>query len=308
MALFKRIGLFLLVNICVVLTLSFVIQLLGLQPYLTKQGLNAKALAIFCLVWGMGGALISLLMSKFIAKSMMGIKILSESPSDPTYLKLVMTTKRLAQRAGLKHTPEIGIYNSNELNAFATGPSQRHSLVAVSSGLLNKMTDDELEGVLAHELAHIKNGDMVTMTLLQGIVNAFVMFLARILAFFLSQRGKGDNARTSLGSYMLLVYLFEIIFLIAGSLVIAAFSRFREFRADKGGAQTAGTMKMIAALERLRQETSYKESVNRNEVKEQPALAYMKISSYKPHGFTRFFASHPPLEERIKRLRNAHVI
>ncbi len=238
---------------------------------------------------------------------MMGIKVLSDTPQDPSYLKLVMMTKRLSQRAGLKHVPEIGVYMSPELNAFATGPTQKHSLVAVSSGLLQRMSDDELEGVLAHELAHIKNGDMVTMTLLQGIVNAFVMFLARILAFFLTQRGKSDNARSSYGSYVLLVYLFEIVFLIAGSLVISAFSRFREFRADKGGAEVAGTLKMIAALERLKQETSYKESIRESEVKDQPALAYLKISSYKPHGITRFFASHPPLEERIKRLRQRVV-
>lgn len=304
MAYFKRIGLFLLVNICVVLTLSVLIQLLGVQPYLTKQGINPKALLIFCFIWGMGGALISLLMSKFIAKSMMGIRILSQTPQDPSYFKLVMATRRLSERAGLKHTPEVGVYNSDEMNAFATGPTQKHSLVAVSSGLLNKMSDDELEGVLAHEIAHIKNGDMVTMTLLQGVVNAFVMFLARLLAFFFSQKGKSENARGSMGSYVLLVYLFEIVFLIAGSLVIAAFSRFREFRADKGGADVAGRLKMIAALERLKQQTSYKASVHENEMKDQPALAYLKISSYKPKGFSRFFASHPPLEERIERLRN----
>jgi heat shock protein HtpX len=300
----KRIGLFLLVNICVVLTLSFIINLLGLKPYLTKQGLDPVSLLIFCFIWGMGGAFISLQMSRFIAKSMMGIQILNDHPSSAHYLKLVMTTKRLCEKAGLKYTPEIGVYNSQELNAFATGPSERRSLIAVSSGLLNKMTDDELEGVLAHEIAHIKNGDMVTMTLLQGVVNAFVMFLARILAYFLASRGKNNDSRSmSWGSYMMLVYLFEIVFLIAGSMVIAAFSRFREFRADKGGAQTAGTLKMVAALERLKNELYYKDPQHAPQTKEQPALAYMKISGHKPHGFTRLFASHPPLEERIRRLK-----
>lgn len=304
MNLIKRLGLFLLVNIAVMLTLSVLINILGIKPYLTKKGLDVSSLLIFCLIWGMGGAFISLQLSKFMAKTFMGIKILSDSPSNPTYSKLVMMTHRLASRAGMKYTPEIGVYDSAELNAFATGPSQRRSLVAVSSGLLQKMTDDELEGVLAHELAHIKNGDMVTMTLLQGVINAFVMFLARILAFALSSRGKNQDSRSSLGSYMLFVYLFEVVFLIAGSLVIAAFSRYREFRADKGGAENAGTYKMIAALERLKQENFYKAPRPENEGKQQPAFAYLKISGHKPHGFTRLFASHPPLEERIARLRH----
>lgn len=300
----KRIGLFLIVNILVVVTLSIVMNLLGVRPYLTSHGLDPKSLLIFCFVWGMGGAFISLQLSKFMAKSMMGIKILNDNPSNPSYVKLVMTTKRLCQRAGLKGIPEIGIYESAELNAFATGPSEKRSLIAVSTGLLYKMTDDELEGVLAHEIAHIKNGDMVTMTLLQGVINAFVMFLARILAYFLSSKGKNENSRSSYGSYMMLVWVFEIIFMIAGSMVIAAFSRFREFRADKGGAQVAGTIKMVAALERLKQELFYKDPAhNPSQPKEQPALAYMKISGHKPSGFTRLFASHPPLEERIARLK-----
>lgn len=299
----KRIGLFLMVNILVVLTLSVVMNLLGVRPYLTKHGIDPMALLIFCFIWGMGGAFISLQLSKFMAKSFMGIRILNEEPSNPNYLRLVMTTKRLCHKAGLKHIPEIGIYESSELNAFATGPSQKRSLVAVSSGLLYKMNDDELEGVLAHEIAHIKNGDMVTMTLLQGVVNAFVMFLARILAFFMTSRGKNENARSSYGSYMLFVWLFEIVFMIAGSMLIAAFSRYREFRADKGGAETAGTLKMVAALERLKQELFYKDPAHAPQTKEQPALAYMKISGHKPSGLMRFFASHPPLEERIARLK-----
>lgn len=300
---FKRIGLFLLVNLCVVLTLSVLIQALGLKPYLTKEGLDPLSLLVFCFIWGMGGAFISLLMSKFLAKSMMGIQILNDNPTNPTYQNLVRMVRQLSQKAGLKQVPEIGVYQAQELNAFATGPSQRHSLVAVSSGLLAAMTDDELEGVLAHELAHIKNGDMVTMTLLQGVVNAFVMFLARILAFALTSKGKNNSSRSSFGSYYLFVFVFELIFLAAGSLVIAAFSRWREFRADKGGAQTAGTLKMVAALERLRKQASYNNQTT-SELKEQPALAYLKISSRKSSGFRRFFASHPPLEERIARLKS----
>jgi heat shock protein HtpX len=299
----KRIGLFLVVNFCVVITLSLLINLLGVKPYLTKQGLDPKSLLIFCLIWGMGGAFISLQLSKFMAKSFMGIKVLNDNPQNASYQKLVMLTKRLCQKAGLKYTPEIGVYESSELNAFATGPSEKRSLIAVSSGLLYKMTDDELEGVLAHEIAHIKNGDMVTMTLLQGVVNAFVMFLARILAFALLSRGKNENSRPSAGSYMLFVFLFEVIFMIAGSMVVAAFSRFREFRADQGGAKTAGTLKMVAALERLKSEIFYKDPVHATQAKEQPALAYLKISGHTPHGLMRFFASHPPLEERIARLK-----
>ncbi len=303
MNMFKRIGLFLLVNLCVVLTLSFLIQALGIKPYLTKNGLDTTSLLAFCFIWGMGGALISLQLSKFIAKSMMGIQILSDRPSSAQYTKLVHLVHRLSHLAGLKYIPEIGVYQSEEMNAFATGPSQKRSLIAVSSGLLNKMSDDELEGVLAHELAHIKNGDMVTMTLLQGVVNAFVMFLARILAYALTAKGRSNNSRPSYGSFMLFTYLFEIIFLIAGSIVIAAFSRYREFRADRGGAETAGKTNMIAALERLRLEVNKEAAHPAQAPKEQPALAYLKISSRKHSGWTRFFASHPPLEERIARLR-----
>jgi len=293
-------GLFLLVNFCVVMTLSLLIQLLGVKPYLTKSGLDVQSLLIFCLIWGMGGAMISLLLSKFMAKTLMGIKILGETPSNPAYIKLRSLVERLSLQAGLKTAPEIGIYESSELNAFATGPTEKHSLVAVSSGLLYRMEEDELEGVIAHELSHIKNGDMVTMTLLQGVVNAFVMFLARILAFAIASRGSKNDSRNHLsGSYYLFVYLFEIVFLIAGSLVIAAFSRFREFRADQGGASLAGKQKMIRALERLQKELSHPVT----QTKEQPALAYLKISSGKRPGFLKLFASHPPLEERIQRLR-----
>lgn len=300
----RRIGLFLILNICVVLTLSVLINLLGIKPYLTKHGLDVGSLLAFCFIWGMGGAFISLLLSKMMAKMLMHIQILNEHPSNPQYRELVSMVRRLSDKAGLKKMPEVGIYESHELNAFATGPSERSSLVAVSSGLLNRMDKDELEGVLAHEISHIKNGDMVTMTLLQGVVNAFVMFLARILAFALSSRGKSNDSRSVSGSYFLWVMLFEVVFMVLGSMVVAAFSRFREFRADKGGAQLAGTPRMIAALERLKNETAFARAQN-EETKQAPAYAYLKISSGRPGGLTRLFASHPPLEERIDRLRKA---
>ena len=177
---FRRIGVFLLLNIAVIFTISVILRLFNVQPYLTQHGLDYQSLLIFCLIWGMGGAFISLALSRKMAKWSMKIKIVHPRSSNPQEEKLYNTVKQLAQKAKLKAIPEVGIFPSPQLNAFATGPTQKRSLVAVSSGLLQHMDDDELEGVLAHEIAHIANGDMVTMTLLQGVINAFVMFLARV--------------------------------------------------------------------------------------------------------------------------------
>ena len=177
----KRIMLFLFTNVLVMATVSIIVNLLGVNHYLTAYGLNWVALAIFCGVWGMAGAFVSLGMSRFIAKRAMGVQVLEPNSGHP----LVLMVAGLCQRAGLP-MPEVGIYNSPEINAFATGPSKRRSLVAVSSGLLNSMNKNELEGVLAHELSHIQNGDMVTMTLIAGVVNSFAMFLSRIISYFVS--------------------------------------------------------------------------------------------------------------------------
>ncbi len=300
MAVAKRIFLFLAINFLVMITLSGLLNLFHVQPYLQSYGLDIKSLMIFCLVWGMGGAFISLLLSKFMAKWMMGVRIIDAKEHDPELRRLSDTVHSLARDAHLPGMPEVGIFESPEPNAFATGATKRSSLVAVSTGLMRRMSQKELEGVIAHEITHIANGDMVTMALLQGVVNAFVMFLARVLAYVLSGLGKRSNNSSS-GSYMsyyVFTILFEVVFMILGSLIVAAFSRFREFRADRGGADLAGKEKMIAALESLQ-----KMQQIRDPRTDKPSFETMKISSGRKSGFMMLFASHPPLETRIERLR-----
>ena len=294
----KRIFLFLAVNFLVVITISVLLSVLGIQPYLSANGINYESLLAFCLIWGMGGAFISLALSKVMAKTLMGVRVIDPNTSDPTLRSLVRTVENLARAAGIP-TPEVGIYDSPEVNAFATGPTKKRSIVAVSSGLLNRMDQPEVEGVLSHEVAHIANGDMVTMTLIQGVVNAFVMFLARVIAFAAVQffRGRDENEGFSYGIYFLVQIVFEIIFMILGSIVIAWFSRMREFRADAGGARLGGRERMIGALEALQR------NVQVQDPQAQPALATLKISN--PNGIMRFFSTHPPLEDRIARLRAA---
>ncbi|GAB4186602.1 MAG: protease HtpX [Simkaniaceae bacterium] len=299
MQMFKRIFLFLAVNFFVVITLSIILSLFNIRPYLTAYGLDYTSLLIFCLIWGMGGALISLALSKIMAKWLMGVRIIPENPHSPQQQMLLKMIRRLAQEAKLKAVPEVGIFSSAAPNAFATGPTQNHSLVAVSTGLMEKMSPEELEAVLAHEISHIANGDMVTMTLLQGIVNAFVMFLARILAYVFSGFGRSnDNRGGSIMSYYLFTLLFEVVFMILGSLVVAAFSRYREFRADFGGARLTGKEKMIAALDKLRLSTRQKE-----ELEGKKSFQALMISTPTKFGIMRLFATHPPLDERIARLK-----
>ncbi len=295
----KRVGLYLFVNLLVIVTISLVLNILNIRPYLNRSGLNYEALMAFCLIWGMGGALISLALSKFMAKMMMGIKIIPPNSPDQSCRELLNKVQQLSRKAGLRAVPEVGIYDSPEVNAFATGPTQSHALVAVSTGLLQKMESDEVEGVLAHEVAHIANGDMVTMTLLQGIVNAFVMFLARVIAFVVMRGGRDEEESHGVGGfgYYILVFFLEMILMALGSLVVMAFSRFREYRADAGGAMLAGKEKMIAALERLENTHSIRDSHA-----EQAAVQALKISDGRSRFFA-LFASHPPLKERIRRLR-----
>ena len=299
---FKRIALFALVNIGVILTLNVLMAVLGVQPYLTNRGLNLEALMAFCLIWGMGGAFISLLLSRMMAKWFMGVQVIDSNPRDPELQWLVQTVHGLARSAGLPAMPEVGVYESSDLNAFATGPTKSRSLVAVSTGLLARMSREEVEGVLGHEVAHIANGDMVTMTLIQGVVNAFVMALARILGFAIAQAigGRRDDEGRSSGfstmAYHLSVFVLEMVFMILGTLVVAWFSRQREYRADAGGARLAGRGSMVRALQRLQAEY---ETLS---AESQPALATLKISS-RGSGLMRFFSTHPPLEERIARLQ-----
>lgn len=297
MAWLKRIGLFLLVNFLVVMTISILLSVFHVQPFLNQHGLDIPSLAIFCLIWGMGGAFISLWMSKMMAKWMLGVQVIDPLTKDPLQKELLQTVEVLTKKAGLP-MPEVGIYQSPEVNAFATGPSKKNSLVAVSTGLLQRMNEEETAGVLGHEVTHIANGDMVTMTLLQGVINAFVMFLARILAFVFTRllsRDKESSIATS-GFFYLFVFVFEIIFMILGTLIVARFSRFREFRADAGGARLAGKNSMISALRKLQQTYEIQDKKT-----QQPSIQAFKISSH--NGLFRLFASHPPLEERIARLQ-----
>lgn len=301
---FKRIGLFLAVNILVMFTISFILNILGVRPYLNANGLDMGSLMVFCLVWGMGGAFISLAMSRMMAKWMMGVQVIPPDVRDPELRELVQTVHQLAQAARLPKMPEVGIYDSPEVNAFATGPSKSRSLVAVSSGLLQRMSPDQVKGVLGHEIAHVANGDMVTMTLIQGVVNAFVMFLARIIAYGLTM-ARGNDSSEERGSPMMfhiVTFVLEMVFMVLGSMVVAWFSRYREYRADAGGARIAGRENMISALQGLQR--TVMEPVDPAHA--QPAISAMKISS-KPGGFALLFSTHPPLEERIERLKTARI-
>jgi heat shock protein HtpX len=292
---FKRIGFFFLTNILIMITISILVRVLGFNNYLTKAGLDYTSLAGFCLIWGMAGSIISLFLSKTMAKMSMGVK--EVSPNGP-YRGLYQTVQRLSKAAGIP-MPEVGIYESPEVNAFATGPSRSNALVAVSTGLLNQMNENEVDAVLGHEIAHVANGDMVTMTLIQGVVNAFGMFIARIIGYAASiALSKSDEEESSPNFLIqfIVTFVLEIIFSILGSMVVAYFSRLREFRADEGGAKFAGRQNMIAALERLKKYSS-------GPVDDRgAALASLKISS--SGGFLSLFSTHPPLEDRIRALKN----
>lgn len=288
----KRILLFLAVNFLVVITISVILNVLGIRPYLTAQGIDYNSLLVFCLVWGMGGAFISLLMSRAIAKWTMGVQLVDGRTGHAELDWLHATVRRLTQQANLP-MPEVGVYDSPEVNAFATGPSKSRSLVAVSSGLLRTMRREEVEGVLAHEVAHIQNGDMVTMTLIQGVVNAFVLFLARVIAFAVRQ---GTDSRNAYFLSFLVMIVLEIVFGFLGMIVVAWFSRAREFRADAGGAALAGKGNMIAALRRL---MDTRQLVDNSE----PAVATLKINGAR--NWMALISTHPPLEARIRALEQS---
>lgn len=298
----KRICLFLAVNVLVMVTISFLLNVFNIQPYLSTRGLNYSALMMFCLLWGMGGAFISLALSRVMARWMMGVQVIDPQRPEPQLQHLVQRVHQLAQGAGLQTMPQVGLYESDEINAFATGPSKSRALVAVSTGLLRRMNQSETDGVLAHEVAHIANGDMVTMTLVQGVVNAFAMFLARVIAFAVAQVAGGRSSDEEQGNgfssvtYFVTQLVLEIVFMILGSLVVAWFSRWREYRADRGGASLAGRERMIAALEALRR------NYDRIDPTAQPSAQTLKISN-RGTGLFRLFSTHPPLEERIARLQ-----
>ena len=292
-AMAKRILLFVVTNLAIVFTLTIVLQILGISGYVRVGGrLDLGALMTYSLIWGMGGAFISLLMSRWIAKMSMGVKLVDGSTGSPDLDWLYRTVQRLASQAQLP-MPEVGVYDSPEVNAFATGPSKSRSLVAVSTGLLRSMRQDEIEGVLAHELAHVKNGDMVTMTLIQGVVNAFVIFLARLIGSLV----RGSDSRNGQMLSFIVTMVLQVVLGFLGLIVVAWFSRAREFRADAGGAALAGRGNMISALRRLQ---GTHELVDTS----QPQLATLKISGARA---SMLFSTHPPLEERIAALERLHA-
>jgi heat shock protein HtpX len=286
----KRIFLFLATNIAVLAVMTVVLSLLGVDRFLTGTGLNLPMLLVFSVVVGFTGSIFSLLISKPMAKWSTGARVI-DAPSSSTELWLVDTVTRLAQRAGIA-TPEVALYEG-EPNAFATGAFKNSALVAVSTGLLESMSKDEVEAVLGHEIAHVANGDMVTMTLIQGVVNTFVVFLSRVVGYAVDRALSRDNDRGPGIGYMVAVMVSQIVFGIGASMIVAWFSRHREFRADAGSAKLLGSSQpMVNALARLG-------GVDTSSLPER--MATLGIQD-KP-GFMSLFSTHPPIEERIAALR-----
>jgi heat shock protein HtpX len=287
----KRVLLFLVTNVAILLVLSVTMRLLGIDGYLTNQGLDFSNLLVFAAILGFGGSFISLAISKWSAKRMTGAQVISE-PRSEVERWLMDTVARQAKAAGIG-MPEVAIYDSPEVNAFATGMSRNSSLVAVSTGLLQQMTRQEAEAVLAHEVSHVANGDMVTLTLIQGVVNTFVIFLSRVIgnivdkAVFRTENGHGP-------AFWITTIIAELVLGVLASMVVMWFSRQREYRADAGGASLAGRDKMIAALQRLQA---------RQQAPQLPGEMRAFGIAGGGRGLMRFFVSHPPLEERIAALR-----
>jgi heat shock protein HtpX len=290
----KRIILLVGTNLAILLMLSIAAHLLGLDSWIASRGGSFGGLLAFAALFGFGGAFVSLLLSKWIAKRTMGVRII-EQPASGVEAWLLETVRGQAQAAGIG-MPEVGIFDSPAPNAFATGARRDASLVAVSTGLLQTMRRQEVEAVLAHEISHVANGDMVTLTLIQGVLNTFVIVLARVVGGAVDRmlsRGEGERGP----GYFIAVLVSELLLGVLASLIVMAFSRHREFRADSGGARLAGTGNMISALESLKR--SYGEPL------QAPQLAALGISGTVGKGFKRLFMSHPPLEERIEALRAA---
>ncbi len=293
---FKRIALFLATNLAVLALLSIVMAVL--QNYFGVTLGNTGSLLVFATVFGFGGSFISLMTSKWMAKRSTGAHVI-EQPRNESEQWLVNTVRRQAEAAGIK-MPEVAIYDGPEINAFATGPSRNNSLVAVSTGLLRAMNRDEAEAVLGHEVSHVANGDMVTMALIQGVLNTFVIVLSRVIGRVIDNFISGNREGGGVGiGYFVIVFILDMIFGLFASMIAMWFSRHREFRADAGGARLAGRDKMIAALQRLSQ--TYGESTLPKTVQA------FGISGAVGHGLRRLLMSHPPLEERIQTLRNAPV-
>lgn len=285
----KRILYFLATNVAIVLVLSVTMRILGVEPYLNANGLDLGNLLAFAAIMGFGGAFISLAISKWTAKRMSGAVVIEEART-PTEIWLMKTVRQQADAVGIK-MPEVAVFDSPEVNAFATGMTKNSSLVAVSTGLLNAMSKDEAEAVLAHEVSHIANGDMVTLTLIQGVVNTFVMFLSRVIGYavdkiiFKTERGTGP-------AFFVTMIVAELILGVLASIIVMWFSRQREFRADAGAAKLTSTNKMIAALERLK-------------VQHEPSALPKQMAAFGiSGGMGKLFSSHPALDDRIAALRN----
>jgi heat shock protein HtpX len=288
----KRIFYFLVTNLAIVLVLSVTMRLLGVEPFLNANGLNLNSLLIFAAVMGFGGAFISLAISKWSAKKMSGA-VTIENPKTLDEIWLVNIVKKQSETVGIQ-MPEVAIFNSPVVNAFATGMSRNSSLVAVSSGLLEMMTKDEAEAVIGHEISHIANGDMVTLTLIQGVVNTFVLFFSRVIGYtvdkvvFKTRQGTGP-------AFFITMIISELLLGVLASIVVMWFSRQREYRADIGGGQLAGNQKMIAALQRLK--SQYESSALPK------SIAALGISGEQGMGLKELFSTHPSLDDRIARLK-----
>ncbi|MEE4379620.1 MAG: protease HtpX [Candidatus Competibacteraceae bacterium] len=292
----KRVALFLLTNFAILVVLGIVVNLFGAGRFISATGLDLQSLFIFAAVFGMGGALISLAMSKWIAKRSTGAQIITQ-PRNQTERWLVETVHIQAKRAGIG-MPEVAVFDSPAPNAFATGANRNNALVAVSTGLLQHMNQDEVEAVLGHEVSHVANGDMVTLTLLQGVVNTFVIFLARVVGFMVDRAlsGNNQNYRGPGIGYWVTSMIAEVLLGFLATMIVMWFSRYREFRADAGGADLAGRNKMIAALARLQQAS---------EPSRLPSeMAAFGINGGLGTGLKKLFMSHPPLEARIAALRD----
>lgn len=289
---FKRVFYFLITNVAILIVLSTAMRVFGIEPYLNANGINYQSLLIFAAVIGMAGSFISLAISKWSAKRFSGARVITQ-PANETERWLVDTVRRQAQQAGIG-MPEVAIFDTAEVNAFATGMRKDHALVAASTGLLNSMSRDEAEAVMAHEITHVANGDMITLALIQGVVNTFVIFLARLVGYFVDRVLLKNEGGHGIGFWVTTIAA-EIVLSILASTIVAYFSRKREFRADAGGASLAGREKMIGALERLKQAS--------NQAPLPDQLAAFGIRGGNAGGFKRLFMSHPPLDQRIAALR-----
>jgi heat shock protein HtpX len=289
----KRVFLLIVTNFAILAVLSVTMQLLGIDSALTNEtGLNLQGLLVFAAMFGFGGAFISLFISKWMAKRSTGAHVI-EVPANTTERWLVDTVRRQAERAGIG-MPEVAIYDAPDVNAFATGWNRNNALVAVSTGLLNNMSQDEAEAVLGHEISHVANGDMVTLTLIQGVLNTFLIFISRVIGYIVDRVLLKNEKGEGMG-FFIATMAAEVVLGVLASMVVAWFSRHREFRADAGGASLAGREKMIAALERLK--------VNHEQTALPAQMSALGISG--GGAMMKLFMSHPPLDERIAALRAA---